>query len=173
MKQIRDFVDKAIESKDETQLMSALYKIINISNSNDEIVRQEKIDLFLKVRNGVVSQMDPNFDVRKGVVMNVAPAGGKYPPGTDPASIKDPAVRKDYERAIAGTRKINSLRMKQILLQKLLDEIDVSVAIYCVNAFGSSALEQRAERLALKQFSNSESIFNKAEWYRKELGQAK
>lgn len=75
----------------------------NAENWKD--LRRKKFQGVLMVIEAVQAQIDPKFDENDAPTLNVRIPGGGYDAGTKPENIKDPAIRKRYEDAIAQNQK--------------------------------------------------------------------
>jgi hypothetical protein len=80
-----------------------------------------KLRLIFATYNYLDAKLIPDFDLGKEPLLSVAPpASSGLPAGVAPASIKDPAIRAQYERDLAE----NQARTKQYYLQADLRDVE-------------------------------------------------
>jgi len=103
---------------------------ITLTTADDEIdrkrLRSAKLSSWLAILNDVDRSEDAKFDPKDVPAATVAPPpSGRVvlDSGIDPASIKDPGVRRRYEEAIAA----NSVKAERYKFQSTLRTIDERV----------------------------------------------
>jgi hypothetical protein len=82
--------------------------------------RAEKLYWLLAVFNAIDSKLKPDFDFEDHPMLNVAPPPESgLPAGVDPANIKDPGTRAQFEKEIAANQIKKSMYELQSSLRKI------------------------------------------------------
>jgi hypothetical protein len=102
--------------------------------------RAEKLYWQLAVFNAIDSKLKPDFDFEDPPVLNVAPPPESgLPAGVDPASVKDPGIRAQFEKEIAANRIKKSAYELQWNLRKIdranLDAFRRHLSMHYTKAF--------------------------------------
>ncbi|MDO9527970.1 MAG: hypothetical protein Q7J27_02290 [Syntrophales bacterium] len=92
------------------------------------IARRIQAELWFKLHEAVEKEIDKNFDFTSAPQINIA-APGPYPSGTAPESIKEPELRKEYEKSFEENRKKASEYNFQYRLRNV--EKDLSSQLEC------------------------------------------
>ena len=89
-------------------------------------------DLYIRVLHFINLEIDNEFDFNDPAAINVSPPWGPYPSGISPDSIKEPQLRKEYERLIAKNRekgkKYNFQSKLKMHNERLLNKMELFFA---------------------------------------------
>ena len=112
---------------------------------------KDKLSLWFAIFDAMDAEIDPDFNPDNVPELTVAPPPQAGPAGMDPSNIKDPAVRKAYEEALAANDVKNQrFRYQYALLQEDLNaEAEVEKFITRELAHHTAELEFLRTRLAL------------------------
>ncbi len=110
---------------------------------NWRLLRSEQLVAWLKLLDRVEKSIDPAFDPNAVPQINVAPPpGASEPAGVDPASIKDPKVRAEYEVLI----KKNKEKAENYRFQKSLRDMKVAWTHECIIFVKNSFSDKKEDR---------------------------
>lgn len=104
--------------------------------------------------------LDVNYDPQKDVPqLNVVPPPGAHIlPGGDPADIKDPQIRAEYEAMVAENAKKIRYHTEQIHLKELNDSLPRRVEQYLLSAYSRAPYNIEELRVLLNQFAVDRTI---------------
>lgn len=106
----------------------------------DQETRKAFLSISADVLNAVYERADLRFNPRVQPRMNSSVPGGKYPPGTDPGSIKEPNLRAEYEKILAIDRSYAEHYTQQTAIFR---EIDRMAQLVCQTGKTESFSEVR------------------------------
>ena len=76
-------------------------------------LQRESNKVFVQCVSQWAAEILPDDQIPKSVSFNLVPAGGNYPAGVSPESIKEPDIRADYEKMLAEEERKNVMRRVQ------------------------------------------------------------
>ncbi|MDD5482687.1 MAG: hypothetical protein PHP98_03415 [Kiritimatiellae bacterium] len=96
--------------------------------------RRIQAELWFKLHEAVEKEIDKNFDFTSSPQRNIS-APGSYPSGVAPESIKEPELRKEYEKALAENKKKIDEHNFQYRLRKLEEDISYKLECFLVEVY--------------------------------------
>jgi len=118
--------------------------VLGWDDSSRALARHVVAALWLQVGGAVDLEADPTFNADDVPQMNLVPPGGKYDSGIAPESIKEPEIRKEYEKALAlNAQKAEKYRY-QVKLKKMRSSVPDAFGRFIALAYPESA-EQRTK----------------------------
>jgi len=151
---------KEFEAKQEPESLSLAYQALEnvtwVSEDNLEVrarLRTDSLLLWLEMLRLLDRLLEPDFDSadmpEKFVEPPPVPGGVVLRPGADPAGIKDPKVRAEYEQAIAANRTKAERYRLQTLLRRLDERIAPRVDSFITQAYASSPDDDKEARTTI------------------------
>ncbi|MBU1862553.1 MAG: hypothetical protein KKH94_02680 [Candidatus Omnitrophica bacterium] len=123
--------------------MEALYNLQEPDSKEWPEVRKAEADLWFRVLQSVRKKINRDYDFDNPPQINIAPPG-PYPSGTAPESIKEPEIRKEYEKAIAKNEAITKRYNFQYKLRDIEKKLSRKMEDLLVRAY-SKAPQSSAE----------------------------
>jgi hypothetical protein len=105
-------------------------------------IRELKTKLWLQLLDQIDRARDLNFDFsdfKNGYTANVSPPDFRYNSGIDPADIKEPDVRLEYEEAIEENRAKETRLNFELQLKKQDEQLTVAVVQFCNFAYNKTS----------------------------------
>jgi hypothetical protein len=118
-------------------------------------LRAEVLELWLRLFNAIDTTLDPHFnpdDVPYVAVMPPPDGDTRYPPGVDPAMIKDPAARTEYEHRIAQNRQKAEIYSLQIKLRRLDQRLQPRLESFVQATYDKNDGDRRELEAAIQTF---------------------
>jgi hypothetical protein len=100
-------------------------------------VRKVEAELWFRVLQSVKKEIYQNHNLDKSPQINVAPPG-PYPSGIAPESIKEPEIRKEYEKAIAENKAKAQRYNSQYKLRDIKKRLSKKLENFMVNAYSKA-----------------------------------
>src|SRR5262249_8978182 len=97
--------------------------------------RRANLRLYLAVLQRLSSSVERKFDFNQRLEINLTPPGGDYLPGISPKSIREPEIRKAYEKALEENRKKFATYDRQVALRDHEKSLLRSVELGTVGAY--------------------------------------
>jgi len=125
-------------------------------------LRQEKASFWLETWRLLSEAQDPNFDLQDVPMINVAPPpGAGVPAGGSPSDIKDPALRAEYERAIALNRAKIARFNEQHYVRMTADKFYQDAQRYLINAYSRTPSNPTELERLLSVYVGDEAVRNR------------
>jgi hypothetical protein len=135
-----------------TQSVSSFRTALSLALNDPKLEkdRTAQLDTLCKIFAAGIKLLDPKFDERAPVFMNVTPPPGSgVDAGADPAAIKDPALRAQYEKAILANSEAIKYRNLQLeirseiksltpVVQGIAQKIDKKAALEIVKKYSTN-----------------------------------
>ncbi len=143
------------------RLREAYMALENVSLAKEHVsktrarLRTDSLSLWLGLLQILDHHLDPNFNPEDGPEELVQPPrtsdGVVYPPGADPALIRDPRARAEYEKAIAANRaKVENYRL-QIHLRRLDERITQRAKEFIRGSYRPASDDQEELKKAIEE----------------------
>jgi len=147
---IRLHKDKDIHIIEQT--ISNLISLQELNKPNTKewpAVRRTQAELWFRLHEAVEKEIDKNFDFNSTLYLNIS-VPGPYPSGTAPESIKEPELRKEYEKAFEENRKKINERNFQCRLRKINKELTDRLECFLTEAYSlpPSSFDELKEMMA-------------------------
>jgi len=118
-------LNKMRDSKNIHILYQTIQRLKKISMQEVDVkvwpqLRRFQAELWFCVLDIIEKEINRNYDINKQPSINVSPPG-PYPSGIAPEAIKEPELRKEYEKAIEE----NSRKIKEHKYQSMLRQMEV------------------------------------------------
>jgi hypothetical protein len=100
--------------------------------------RRKRVEYLKRFWDRVQNKIDPNFsltDPNNRFIGNLPVPGGKYPPGVSPVDIKEPEIRRQYEKALDENRQRGLRFTEQATLQRINRHLDKFVDNFLINVY--------------------------------------
>lgn len=121
----------AIKTIDEFKVNKDQYKLYGSYSAigrDSSLPEETRAELYVRILIAANEYLESHPKPEKTPTLNVPPPDGGLP-GVDPASIKDPIARAQYEKDIAANKALNEEHSKHNVLSRLRD----SILTYCVS----------------------------------------
>lgn len=93
-----------------------------VANRAGSLEEAAKVSLWVMAYQKIKAECDPSFDPADVPFINIG-TPGNFLSGIAPENIKDPELRKEYEKAFAANREKGERHRRQRLLRKELQEL--------------------------------------------------
>lgn len=113
---VREILDRQKLAPVPNQVLAIRFLMTNLETFPAEgldKLQRETNKLFLQCVSQWASEILPDEKIPKSVSFNLVPAGGNYPAGVSPESIKEPDIRAGYEKMLAEEERKNLIRRAQ------------------------------------------------------------
>lgn len=156
---MREDVAKASKSVALLDFEKANEAIRKFQSEDRSFARRQKLELWAKLRSALQAVIDPNFGEKDFPEANVGvPGSGNSDISPPPESVRDPKIRKEYERLLAKNEQLRVRSHLQISYLKMLQKIDFQVAYHIIDRYPSTPAELERLRKELEGFDNREEI---------------
>lgn len=145
------------------QMLSNLISLQKLDKpSADEWPTERRIqtELWFKLYEAVEKEIDKNFDFNCTLYLNIG-APGPYPSGTAPESIKEPELRKEYEKALEENRKKIDERNFQYDLRKAEKKLFDKLEYFLVEAYSQPPSSIDELRKMMDTYKINEEVRNR------------
>lgn len=130
-----------------------------IDQADWEVLRRQKAQFWLKAWRRVTQATDPKVDLDDRPLLNVAPPlSTGLPAGISPASIKNPRVRTEYEKAIAQNNAKAQRCSEQSWLRLNGSSVYEEMEHYLVNAYSRPPSNLSELQRLLSEFIEDASV---------------
>jgi hypothetical protein len=122
---------------------------------NWEKDRRDRVNQLLHLWNRLEKNIDPNFDfndINNRLKGNVPVPAPNYIPGITPESIKDPEIRRKYEKAIEINKQKAFKYNEQIILHKINKQFDEFVEKFLIDMYSEPPFNTAELSKFLKSF---------------------
>jgi hypothetical protein len=102
--------------------------ILDVENKNSNVIKERRLILssWLAYHNCLLILVDSKHDPLKLPYVNISPGKGPYSSGIAPENIKEPDIRKEYEKKLKNnseyTRKFNLQHTLRYLIPRSIEE---------------------------------------------------
>lgn len=92
------------ENSKDLAVLAPVFAQLRASYAGNKAFDEAAFGVAADLLNSLYRSMDPRFDANVKPVINSEVPGGRYPAGVAPQSIREPAIRAEYEKTLAKDR---------------------------------------------------------------------
>ncbi len=148
------------KSRDVQVLVQEIDRMENLSNQEPSTeewpeIRRVEAELWLFILQAARKEIDADYNFDTPPELSIAPLG-PYPSGIAPESIKEPEIRKEYEKAIAKNKEKAKEYNFQYKLREMERSLSRKVEDFLVNVYSKAPQSTDQLMTILEQYAVDE-----------------